>query len=179
MRSHLKVKVFALSAEMTFIRKQEEKWKLRAKYARQKQNEQSAAYAEKNFWSQRSHRDDLKREARVAHLAYGYMRGVPYAKMENICYGPLKGFGGYEPWWSKIEAMVERFSKDETNPQDMMQKFAEWMAEAKIWYDGNKGRIKQLWADKEIERQRKLADTEYQKQLTEYQAAMRAKYIRK
>lgn len=144
MRSHLKVKVFALAAEMTYIRRQEQKWKDRARFARQKQKSNSVEYAEKNFWSQRSHRSGLKLEARNTHLAYGYMKGVPYAKMEHVCYGPLKGWGSSEPNWAAIEAMVERFSKDEDNPQDAMQKFAEWLAEAKTWYEGNLDRIKEI-----------------------------------
>jgi len=61
MRSHLKVKVFTLAAEMTYIRRQELKWKERAKYARARQKTllaivenqkavSSQAYAENNFW---------------------------------------------------------------------------------------------------------------------------------
>lgn len=146
MLSHLKVKVFTMSAEMTYIRRQEEKWKNRARWAR-KQVEHRAEhaarvqYAEQNFWSQRGHRSDLKYEARTTHLAYGAMKGVPYSQMEIVCYGPLKGFGGEEPNWAKISATVERFSKDEPDSQAIMQKFAEWLADAKLWYEGNPERI--------------------------------------
>lgn len=146
MRLHLKVKVFSLSAEMTYIRRQEEKWKTRARWARAKQKSTSLAYAENNFWSHHWHRLGLKTEARNTHLAYGYMKGHSYATMEHMCYGPLKGYGSSEPDWAAIEAMVERFSKDETTPQDIMQKFAEWLSEAKAWYEGNPKRIKQFVA---------------------------------
>src|SRR6266849_3603660 len=134
MKSHLKVKVFTLAAEMTYIRRQEEKWKNKARYARQKQSvdiraihhsDRSQAYAERAFWSHRWHREGLKTDARTSHLAYGCMRGVPYAQMETMCYGPLKGYGGSEPDWKSIESMVERFSKDETSPQDFMQAYAQ------------------------------------------------------
>src|SRR5579872_2727646 len=125
MKSHLKVKVFSLSAEMTYIRRQEEKWKSRARYARRKQAERSIKYAEANFWSNHWHRYELKSEARTAHLAYGCMRGIPYSKMEVLCYGPIKGYGSSEPDWQAVERTVERFSKDEPDTQGIMQKFSE------------------------------------------------------
>lgn len=176
MKSHLKVKVFALSAEMSYIHRQEHKWKNKARYARQKvadfarvanalhvEAQRSVDYAESNFWSQRNHRKFLKLDARTAHLAYGCMRGVPYSKMEVLCYGPLKGFGSSEPDWKAIEQMVERFAKDEPSPQDYMQRFAEWITEAKKWYEGNEKRILQaaesraLWKAR-LERSTALKD---------------------
>lgn len=148
MLSHLKVKVHSLSSEMTYIRRQEEKWKNRARWARKRQAFSSAvlspdpiAYAEANFWSQHWHRHELKDHARITHLAYGAMKGIPYSKMEVICYGPLKGFGGSEPQWGKIGAVVERFAKDEPTQQDIMQKYSEWLADAQKWYEGNPERI--------------------------------------
>lgn len=144
MKSHLKVKVFSLSTEMTYIRRQEEKWKNKARNARKKQKDLAVNYCEANFWSQRGHRDKLKIEARTTHLAYGCMRGTPYFSMEKICYGPLKGHGGYEPYWNNIMDMVERFSKDEPNAQEIMQRAAEWLAEAKVWYEGNEKRIEEV-----------------------------------
>lgn len=148
MRSHLRVKMFTLSAEMTYIRRQEEKWKNRARYAREKMKHAALMYAETNFWSHRGHRVNLKAEARTTHIAYSFLKGQPYSKIEFICYGPLKGFGSSEPDWKSIESTVERFSKDETSPQDIMQKFAEWLANAKFWYEGNPERIEQLNADR-------------------------------
>jgi len=53
MKSHLKVKVYSLMTEMTYIRRQEEKWKTHARIARQRQKENSVKYAESNFWSRR------------------------------------------------------------------------------------------------------------------------------
>lgn len=152
MLSHLKVKVHSLAAEMTYIRRQEEKWKNRARNARKWQQTlllettkakalEKQQYAEANFWSQHWHRYELKDHARITHLAYGAMRGVPYSRMEVICYGPLKGFGGSEPQWTKIGSVVERFAKDEPNQQEIMQRFSEWLADAQKWYEGNPERI--------------------------------------
>lgn len=161
MRSHLKVKVVSMSMEMTYIRRQEAKWKNKARYARQKQKElliqpevyerasTSQAYAERNFWSNHHHRYGLKTEARVAHLAYGCMRGIPYQKMEYYCHGWQKGHGGYEPDWKSVAVMVERFSKDEPNSQDIMQKFEEWLSDAKVWYEGNEARSRDMKAERE------------------------------
>src|SRR5712671_274529 len=175
MRSHLKVKVFILAAEMTYIRRQEEKWKARAKFARQRQKALltekavlSQSYAENNFWSHRWHRIELKQDARNSHLAYGCMRGVPYEIMERLCYGPLKGYGSSEPDWKSIESMVERFSKDEDSPQLFMQSYSEWLEAAKVWYDGNTKRIELWQKQRQQDRQSMLADSNYQKQLQNY-----------
>jgi hypothetical protein len=164
MRSHLKVKVFTLSSEMTYIRRQEEKWKTKARINRQKlakittigpdrdKTNQRVIYCESNFWSQYWHRLDLKYQARHAHLAYGCIKGVPYSKMENICYGPMKGYGGYEPKWEDVSSMVERFAKDEPNQQEINQRAAEWITDAKAWYSGNKDRIILMWHLQEVKR---------------------------
>lgn len=146
MKSHIQVKVASLAAEMKIIHRLEIKWKAKARRARKKVND--AAYHESNFWTLRHHRNNLKLEARSTHLAYGYLRGRSYAQMEQICYGPLKGYGSTEPNWKAIEEMVERFTKYETSPQDYMQKFSEWLADAKAWYEGNPKRIRLLEADR-------------------------------
>jgi hypothetical protein len=188
MKSHLQVKVFTLSAEMTYIRKQENRWKNRARIARQRQqilsdpvekdnSKDRQLYAESNFWSQREHRVHLKWDARTNHLAYGCMRGVPYSKMEELCYGhqrdesgnPHKGYASgkctSEPNWNKIESTVQRFSEDEPSPQDYMQRFSEWLTEAKLWYKGNPARIEMWVAVKATLREALLAAPDYQAEL--------------
>lgn len=162
MKSHLKVKLYTLTTEMTYIRRQEEKWKTKARLARQKEAAERAkidggtsnavAYAEQNFWSQRYHRKDLKTIARTTHLAYGAMKGIPYSRMEYICYGAwhlmdepaasfYKGYNCEGPDWEAIAETVERFSRDEPNKTEIMQRFGEWLADAKAWYAGNPQRI--------------------------------------
>lgn len=147
MKSHLKVKMFSLSAEMTYIRRQEEKWKTKARIARKKQSElkdikslASLMYADKNFWTHRFHRYELKLAARTTHLAYGFLKGIPYQMMENYCHGWRKGYASSEPDWKAIGETIERFSKDETNLQDIMQKFEEWLTDSKKWFEGNEAR---------------------------------------
>lgn len=152
MKSHLKVKLYSLTTEMTYIRRQEAKWKEKAKAARAKQKAQAVDYCEQNFWSHRNHRTDLKDIARTTHLAYGAMKGIPYARMEYICYGAwdlmdepaasfYKGYNREAPDWNTIAETVERFSRDEPNKVEIMQRFGEWLADAKAWYEGNPERI--------------------------------------
>ena len=184
MRSHLKVKVFTLAAEMTYIRRQEEKWKNKARYARQRQHAtadltaqakaiSSQAYAENAFWAHRDHRYGLKTDARSTHLAYGCMRGISYQRMEVMCYGPLKGYSTSEPDWKHIEVMVEKFSKNETAPQDFMQAYAQWVEAAKIWYEGNTERIKAWQTQRSIDHKAKLDDPVYQQKLADNKAFMK------
>lgn len=146
MKSHLQVKVYSMSAEMTYIRRKEEQWKNRARIARTRLTEMEksakvSTYAENAFWSLRCHRMVMKSEARNTHLAYGFMKGRSYEQMEHICYGQLKGYGSSEPDWKAIETMIQRFSKDEPYPQNWMQQFTQWLEAAKVWYEGNKQRI--------------------------------------
>jgi hypothetical protein len=175
MKSHLKVKVHAMSTEMTHIRRMEEKWKKKARYARQRVTEfakvanklhveahASQTYAENNFWSLRNHRKGMKPEARISHLAYGCIRGVPYSKMEQLCYGVFKGYGSSEPDWKRIEFLVGRFTKDEPTPQEYMQRYAQWVEEAQKWYNGNKHRIQEVTAERQAEKLRRDKDEEYQ-----------------
>jgi hypothetical protein len=82
--------------------------------------------------------------------------------MEPLCYGVFKGYGTTEPDWKAIEEMVARFAKDETNPQDYMQRYAEWLAEALKWYEGNKLRIPAVLADRAAEHARQANDPAYQ-----------------
>lgn len=176
MKSHLRVKVFSMTAEMTYIRRQEEKWKNKARYARIRQRvlsvqskpaeaekaATSTKYAEDNFWSLRGHRDLMKKEARTTHLAYGCMKGIPYSQMEQLCYGVFKGYGIKEPDWGKIELMVHRFSLDEPSPQDYLQRFAQWITEAKVWYEGNEQRIRAATEERTRLRLARQNDPEYQ-----------------
>jgi hypothetical protein len=90
------------------------------------------------------------------------MKGIAYARMEPLCYGVFKGYGTTEPDWKAIEAMVERFSKDETNPQNFMQAFSEWLADAQKWYEGNELRIPAVIADRMAERARLAVDPDVQ-----------------
>lgn len=128
MKSHLQIKYNSLSAEMRIIHRKEIKWKKRARAARQKGRDTS--YQETNFWSLRGHREKLKVEARITHLAQGFLRfNNSYFDMERLTYTA--------PDWDAIQSMVERFSKDEpakpTDNESVMQRFATWRAAAEAY----------------------------------------------
>jgi hypothetical protein len=177
MRSHLKVKVRSFMAEMHGIHRDEIKWKAKAKAARQREKQQADTktagaiqYCENNFWSLRWHRAGMKSEARWSHLAYGFFRGRAYQQMENICYGEVEGYKGYNreaPNWGRIEEIITKFSKDEPNMQDIMQRFGAWRAAAVTWYEGNEQRIPAFKAANDVARNQRIADPAYQAQRQE------------
>lgn len=85
----LKVKVKSLSEEARIIRKEERKFK---KIDPQLFNELS------------EHRRGLLRyEARCSQLAYAYLRGREYNKVERKCKFP--------PDWKRVYALVEKFGR--------------------------------------------------------------------
>lgn len=69
------------------------------------------------FWGLRHHRTgDVRSESRSAHVAYGFLRGLPYARIE--------GTAKTAPDWSRVEALVRKYGEDDI--RDRMQRFAEW-----------------------------------------------------
>lgn len=97
---YLRVKICSLADEARRIRKEEKRAKDQGRTAL--------------IWSLSRHRKiDVRREARAALLAYGYLRGVPYRDMEKSC--------REEPDWGKVWRNVRRFS-DRTDKG----KFKEW-----------------------------------------------------
>lgn len=164
MKSHLKTKVYTLAAEMQHIHRNEIKWKAKAKAARARHRHHAIDYCESNFWSLRWHRVGLKSEARWSHLAYGFMRGRSYQQMEYISYGGIKGFNRAVPNWERIEEIVTKFSKDEPNHGDVMQRFGAWLAEARVWFDGNESRIRDRILMDAALRIKLAADENYQKE---------------
>jgi len=69
MREYLRVKVISLGDEIKTIKREERK--------RRRPRTDDAV-----FWGLRRHRMELRAEARAALLAYGFLRGRPYASME-------------------------------------------------------------------------------------------------
>lgn len=87
-KTYLKMKIKSLAAEARLIRYEERKWR-----------GDSATRA-----GLQSHRCSVvRREARAALLAYGYLRGRPYRALEAGCHK------AGEPDWSRIARLVSRF----------------------------------------------------------------------
>lgn len=66
----------------------------------------------------------VRKAARAAHLAYGFLRGTDYVAMENKCWSP--------PDWLQVQALIENtVPRDEM--QGIVQKFSEWRDAAGVW----------------------------------------------
>jgi hypothetical protein len=147
---HLEIKHNSLAAELRIIRRKEaahRKWKRRiAKEHKAKLDELAKAgletvtpgalagirkyeYVEnRNYnpdlrWTLREHRlVKVKPEARAAHLALGYLKGMPYRKMETIAFNA--------PNWAKVWYNVLSFG-GLPNDDDTKRHFLNW-ADAKL-----------------------------------------------
>lgn len=87
--------------------------------------------------------NDVRGEARAAHLAYGFLRGVPYRAMEQKSYTPppwmqferIKRKDGsgwdYVQKPDPIERMALKYGG--ALPQDIKQRLAEWKDAAGAW----------------------------------------------
>jgi len=73
------------------------------------------------YWGMHQHRIfDIRKEARTAQLAYGFLKGKPFREIENRSYS--------QPNWDRIEKLAIRYG--EVDPDLIKQAFAEWKREA-------------------------------------------------
>lgn len=79
---------------------------------------------EGEFSSLRGHNVALKKEARAANLAYGFLRGTPFKSMEK--------YSHTAPPIERTEYHVLKFRGLETE-QQVKQRFAEWVETAADW----------------------------------------------
>lgn len=107
-RLFLKVKIKSLAAESKIIRKEE---KLHPLFREE-------LYLHRKFV--------VAREARATLLAYSFLRGIPYKKVESNCDSP--------PDWSRVKTMVLKYGKDFSRP---------------IWSVDDKKRIDEVTKDLE------------------------------
>jgi len=120
----LKCKAIALAAEAQAFKKQEQrlkKWKHRAEAGREKVKKLNRNYNPEVLQGIHLHRiKDVRKEARNALLAYGFVRGLRYVEMEN--------FAWTQPNWDRIEKLAIRYSRE--SEQDVKQAFGAWKDEA-------------------------------------------------
>jgi len=96
----LKVKVKSLAAEAKIIRREENKRK--AFLDSPRGHSELAAHVRGEFERLKLHRRiPLRREARHALLAYGFLRGRSYYWLERTCHE--------QPDWKRVEELVRRF----------------------------------------------------------------------
>lgn len=87
---YIKVKILSLAAEAKIIRKQEQKARA---HGNRSLRIGLAAHR----------RGTVRHEARHAQLAYGFLRGMPYKKMEAKCHP------GCGPDFAKVKSAIERY----------------------------------------------------------------------
>lgn len=113
-RAALKTKRDVLAAEARIIKTREQKWKEKARSARDKQKSQVASDSYWTYLKLREHRINVVRpEARAALLAWGFLRGTPYSKIEaKVRPGKYwrSGKNSYAEFWKNVLGIVNRFS---------------------------------------------------------------------
>lgn len=108
MKTKLKIKISTFAAEARIIRREERKW--RGEHLMRT--------------SLHEHRVvNLRKVTRTSLLAYGFLRDRPYKVMEKFAYS--------QPDWAGVEKEVIRFGTIYDTEQNLKQRFAEWLAEAK------------------------------------------------
>ncbi len=87
-REMLRVKIKSLAEEARIIRREEKR----------------AGKSGQLYGELRNHRVGVvRREARAAHLAYGFIKGRPYEQMESTVHQ------GNEAPWAHVEKLVKRY----------------------------------------------------------------------
>lgn len=104
--TYLKIKIKSLAAEAAIIRKEEGRWR---------------GDSEIRYGLHQHRIIDVRREARAAQLAYGFLRGHEYRVMEAKWHEA--------PDWKRVQYMVEKFCIGDR--RDAVQRFAEWVETAK------------------------------------------------
>lgn len=106
-KTFLKIKIMSLAAEARIIRAEERKWP-------------RAGMAGMRFQLASHRRFDVRSEARSAQLAYGFLRGRAYRRMEAKCWDL--------PNYVRIAEIVRKFGKLRLDPAPHQQIIKDWMA---------------------------------------------------
>lgn len=130
MLAYLKVKVKSLAEEAKIIRHEEHLAKCRERAAKERNKPFNSP-----FWGLRLHRtQDVRNEARCAHLAYGFLLGRSYEQMEpknfQMMGKPNKHGRVYsDPNWDRIKKLALKYC--ESNTGDKIETaFNVWKAQA-------------------------------------------------
>jgi len=119
MRDYLKVKVLSLAEEAKIIRRLE---KRRLKYARKdKKEHKNSDLNYQIYFGLRSHRIfNVRNEARAAHLAYGYLKGLNFQQMEQ------KTYSNNQPNWNRVKKLVDSYTGPDINKSKLLN-YNEWV----------------------------------------------------
>lgn len=160
MIENMKVKVTTLAAEASAIRRAEVKKKHIMRYETHiqsfrhqkdqpkpevrewpKEGDQEAYNdAWDKFWNLQHHRvTKLRKEARISHLAYAFLRGVPYKVVEQGTHDVVHAFEDQHEdtderakerrIFDRVKGMAKKFYEGDV--RDFQQKWAEWVDDAK------------------------------------------------
>lgn len=105
MKVYLKIKVKSLAEEAKIIRAEERKWPGES-------DERVGLHNHRVL--------DVRRESRAACLAYGFLRGRTYKRMEAKCYE--------QPDWKRVSQLAIKYGGD---AREVNQRFEQWLTEAK------------------------------------------------
>jgi len=105
MKVYLKIKIMSLAAEARIIRKEERKWP-------------GPSDVRQGLHQHRM--IDVRRECRVANLAYGFLRGRSYGALEAKCYE--------EPNWQRVAELVRKFGQPGLPVDDIRKALKDWIA---------------------------------------------------
>ena len=119
--TYLKVKIASLAAEARIIRKLERNHRRMSKGLPKPQRagrviphpvqvDEAQRDQHRVTWlGLKSHRRfEVRRESRASHLAYGFLRGMPYLRIENTCYEA--------PDWDRVARLVQSFDPKGISP---------------------------------------------------------------
>lgn len=118
-KTYLKIKLMSLAAEAKIIRRQEQKLVKRRRQLRAAGRDvpNDIGGLSDVLVSMHNHRTlEVRREARSAHLAYGYLRGTPYRAMEWRCEDY------HQPNWKRVLEIVNKFG----SMKHTAEALAEW-----------------------------------------------------
>lgn len=79
-------------------------------------------YNSKVYWGLRQHRiDNVRKEARITALAYGFLKGKAFKQIEGTSYS--------HPNWNRIETLVMRYGED-YDVEARRERFRKWKEDA-------------------------------------------------
>jgi hypothetical protein len=105
MKIYLKIKIMSLAAEARIIRKEERKW---------------PGPSDARQGLHRHRVIDVRRECRIANLAYGFLRGRSYRALEAKCYE--------QPNWQRVAELIRKCGQPGLPVDAIRKALKDWIA---------------------------------------------------
>ena len=137
---YLRVKINSLTEEAKIIRREEHRRRYqKVKGPDGKIYKRRVVTGDTIFWGLRTHRtEELRLEARATYLAYAFLRGTPYAQVEENPHWKRATRSKHPPSWPRIAELVVKYG-----PVGHNTKLAKESAEGaiKAWVEGEEVKI--------------------------------------